>query len=197
MNPDEPFRSIATVSAVVLFPIMLFFRIRSQLTRERLDRRQEGWFILLTLRPVGLAYIIGFIAYLVNPANMAWSALKLPPGPRWTGVGLAVVAAAFLIWTLSNLGKNLTDTVVTRQAHTLVTTGPYRYVRHPFYLSVLLAALANSLMAANWYLMATGALIFALMFVRTPIEEAKLVARFGDSYRAYMARTGRFWPKRG
>lgn len=197
MNPDEPFRTIAAWGAVVMLPIMMFFRIRSQLTREPLDRWQEGWFILLTLRPVGLAYIIGFIAFLVNPASMAWSALPLPTGLRWTGVGLALVAAAFLVWTLSNLGKNLTDTVVTRQVHTLVTTGPYRYVRHPFYLSVLLAVLANSLMAANWYLMVTGALIFALMFVRTPIEEAKLLARFGDSYRAYMARTGRFWPKLG
>lgn len=197
MRPDEPFRSIAMWGAYVMLPIMLFFRIRSQLTREPLDRRQEGWFILLTLRPVGLAYIIGFIAFLVHPASMAWSALPLPTGLRWTGVGLALVAAAFLVWTLSNLGKNLTDTVVTRQVHTLVTTGPYRYVRHPFYLSVLLAVLANSLMAANWYLMATGALIFALMFVRTPIEEAKLLARFGDSYRAYVARTGRFWPKLG
>lgn len=197
MTPDEPFRSIAMWGAYVMLPIMLFFRIRSQLTGERLDRREEGWFILLTLRPVGLAYVAGFITFLVNPASMAWSAVRLPAGLRWTGVGLALLAATFLVWTLSNLGKNLTDTVVTRQVHTLVTTGPYRYVRHPFYLSVLLAVLANSLMAANWYLMATGALIFALMFVRTPIEEAKLLARFGDSYREYVARTGRFFPKFG
>ena len=43
------------------------------------------------------------------------------------------VTAVLLIWTLRSLGPNLTDTVVTRQAHTLVTRGPYRWVRHPFY----------------------------------------------------------------
>ena len=194
---NEPFRTIAMWGGVVLLPIMMFFRIRSQLTREPLDRRQEGWFLLFTLRPAGLAYVVGLIVFIVNPASMSWSSLPLPEGIRWAGVGLAVLAAALLIWTLGNLGKNLTDTVVTRKAHTLVTTGPYRYVRHPFYVGVLLTMLANALVAANWYLMLTGAIVFTMMFVRTPIEEARLVARFGDSYRTYMDRTGRFWPKLG
>jgi len=39
-----------------------------------------------------------------------------------------------------------------------------------------------------------GALVFTLLAVRAPREEARLVARFGDDYRAYMARTNRFLP---
>ena len=45
---------------------------------------------------------------------------------------------------------NLTDTVVTRKEHTLVTSGPYRWVRHPFYSAFGLAVLANSVTAANF-----------------------------------------------
>jgi protein-S-isoprenylcysteine O-methyltransferase Ste14 len=100
------------------------------------------------------------------------------------------------VWTLLSLGKNLTDTVVTRKAHTLVTVGPYRWVRHPFYDAVALSLLANSLTAANWFLLATGALLVALIVVRTRTEEQLLLARFGDAYRAYMERTARFLPTR-
>jgi protein-S-isoprenylcysteine O-methyltransferase Ste14 len=86
--------------------------------------------------------------------------------------------------------------VVTRKAHTLVTVGPYRWVRHPFYDAVALAVLANSLVAANWFLLATGALLMTMMVIRTRREEAHLLARFGDAYRSYMNRTGRFFPGR-
>lgn len=197
MNPDQTFRLILIVGAVILFPIALYYRIRSQATRERLDRRQEGAFILLTLRPVGIATMIGIFAYLIDPSSMAWSSLPLPIWVRWVGVGLGVAGGALLVWTLGNLGRNLTDTVVTRRAHTLVMTGPYRWIRHPFYVASLVNLLANALAAANWFLLLGGVSLFTLMVIRTRTEEAKLVERFGDQYRAYMAQTGRFLPKVG
>ena len=138
----------------------------------------------------------GLLAFLIDPSLMAWSSVPLPVPLRWAGVGLAVVAAALLIWTFRNLGKNLTDTVVTRKDHTLVTTGPYRWVRHPFYVSFALAVLANSLVTANWFLFVTGSVVFVLLVVRTRKEEDRLIERFGDDYREYMKRTGRFFPRR-
>jgi protein-S-isoprenylcysteine O-methyltransferase Ste14 len=113
------------------------------------------------------------------------------------GVGLFILAGAVLVWTLRSLGKNLTDTVVTRTHHMLVTTGPYRWVRHPFYDSVALFVIASSLVAANWFLFLTGGFAFILMIVRTRTEEEHLLARFGDSYRAYMEQTGLFLPRIG
>ena len=89
---------------------------------------------------------------------------------------------------------NLTDTVVTRQKHTLVLHGPYRWIRHPFYDSAALLMVAVSMIAANWFLLVMGVVAFCLLIIRTRTEEANLVARFGDSYRTYMERTGRFLP---
>ena len=195
MNHDQTFRLVLIIGAIILFPITLYYRIRSQSTREKLDRWQEGPFILFTLRPIGLATMVGLIAYLMNPSWMAWSSLPLPEWMRWLGVGLGVLGGALIVWAFSNLGKNLTDTVVTRREHSLVVTGPYRWVRHPFYVAVLLTMLANALAAANWFLMLGGGLTFLLMVVRTRKEEAKLLERFGEQYRAYMARTGRFLPR--
>ena len=110
---------------------------------------------------------------------------------------MVVIGCGLLVWTFRSLGTNLTDTVVTRQKHTLVLVGPYRWIRHPLYTSAALLTVAISLIAANWFLCLTGVVVFCLLLVRTRIEEANLVARFGDSYRAYMQRTGRFLPRIG
>jgi protein-S-isoprenylcysteine O-methyltransferase Ste14 len=192
---DWIFRFILIAGWVTLMPVLVYHRIRSQATGERLDRRQEGWFILLTLRPAGLAHMAGLITYMINPARMAWAALPLPMRLRWIGVGIGAVAGGLLVWTLVNLGRNLTDTVVTRRAHTLVTTGPYRWIRHPFYVAIALSVTANGLAAANWFLLAMGWLTVTLLVGRTRKEEALLVTRFGEAYRSYMERTGRFVPR--
>jgi len=195
MNQDQTFRLVLIVGALIVLPVMVYYRLRSQATREKLDRWQEGLFILFTLRPLGIATMLGLIAYMIDPDWMAWSSISLPEWLRWTGVGLGVIAGGLLIWTLRNIGKNLTDTVVTRRAHTLVSSGPYRWVRHPFYDAVALCVLANGITAANWFLLLTGSFVVVLLVVRTRTEEEKLLLRFGDSYRKYVERTGRFLPK--
>ena len=194
MSDDQLFRLLLLAGFVIFMPMGVYHRLKSR-TGEKLDRRQEGLFILVTLRLAGVAGMAGLIAYLINPACMAWAAVSLPLWLRWTGVGLGLIAGLLLFWTFRSLGKNLTDTVVTRKEHTLVTTGPYRWVRHPFYTSVAFAVLANSLAAANWFLFVTGSLVFVLQAIRTRKEDENLIARFGDDYRNYMQRTGRFVPR--
>jgi protein-S-isoprenylcysteine O-methyltransferase Ste14 len=195
MNADQTFRLILIAGSVIFFPVAIYHRLEAHSTGEKLDRWKEGPFILFTLRPIGLTVLIGFFTYMVNPARMAWSSMPLAMWLRWLGVGIAVIGGALFVWTFHNLGKNLTDTVVTRREHTLVTTGPYRWVRHPFYVAAALSMLGNALAAANWFLLGGGALVFILLAIRTPIEEAQLLARFGGAYEAYMHRTHRFLPR--
>lgn len=195
MNADQTFRLILIAGSVIFFPVAIYHRLKAHSTGEKLDRWKEGPFILFTLRPIGITVLIGFFTYMVNPARMAWSSMPLPMWLRWLGVGIAVIGGALFVWTFRNLGKNLTDTVVTRREHTLVTTGPYRWVRHPFYVAAALSMLGNSLAAANWFLLGGGAVVFILLAIRTPIEEAQLLARFGGAYEAYMHRTHRFLPR--
>ena len=194
---DQTFRIVLAIGLLTLMPIALYRRVRAHATGEKLDRRQEGYFILYTLRPLGIAAMAGVIAFVISPASMAWSSVPLPGWLRWTGVAIGAIAGTLLTWTLRHLGKNLTDTVVTRREHTLVTTGPYAWVRHPFYTTTALAVLANSLATANWFVLAAGGLAFALIVIRCRTEEANLIARFGDAYSAYMRQTGRFVPRLG
>lgn len=194
MDDDRLFRVILIAAFAVLVPVAGYFRVKAHWNGEQLDRRQEGLFLLVGIRLIGLVTMVGLLAFLIEPQWLAWAALPLPTACRWAGVGIGFLAGLLIIWTFYHLGHNLTDTVVTRKNATLVTTGPYRWVRHPFYVAFALAVLANALVTANALLLASGVLGFALIVLRTHIEEEKLIARFGAEYLEYMERTGRFIP---
>jgi protein-S-isoprenylcysteine O-methyltransferase Ste14 len=63
------------------------------------------------------------------------------------------------------------------------------------YSGVLMAGLSLGLALATWLLPLLSSVLFTLFVVRTKTEEKYLIERFGDQYRHYMARVGRFFPK--
>jgi protein-S-isoprenylcysteine O-methyltransferase Ste14 len=195
MDHETKFRIALGAGFVAMVVITGYHRIRAAATKEPLDRRKEGFFILATLRPIAFFIYGAVIAYLINPRWMAWSSLSFPDWLRWSGAFVFVIGLAFLAWTLRSLGTNLTDTVVTRKAHTLVTRGPYRWVRHPFYDALALFVLAMGLLAANWFILISGTVVFILLGIRSATEEAQLLERFGEPYQTYRDNTGRFFPK--
>jgi protein-S-isoprenylcysteine O-methyltransferase Ste14 len=68
-------------------------------------------------------------------------------------------------------------------------------IRHPFYVTAALLMASVTLLTANWLIGVTSLIVLALLVVRTPKEEAMLIERFGQQYRDYMAKTGRFIPR--
>ena len=77
-----------------------------------------------------------------------------------------------------------------------MTHGPYRWVRHPFYVTAALLMVSVTLLTANWLIGLTSLIVLSFLAVRTPKEEQMLIERFGQQYHDYMARTGRFTPWR-
>jgi protein-S-isoprenylcysteine O-methyltransferase Ste14 len=195
MLHENQYRATLAVLCMLTLLVAGYHRVQAGRSGEHIDRRQEGVLLAVVLRVAGLTVWAGTLAYLLNPEWMEWAQLPLPDEVRWWGALCGALFLALVYWTLTNLGKNLTDTVVTRSAATLVTTGPYRFVRHPFYLSVALVIAAIALISANAFLALMGFVTFLLLAVRTPIEERKLLEKFGEPYRAYVARTGRFVPR--
>jgi len=77
-----------------------------------------------------------------------------------------------------------------------VTSGPFRYVRHPVYSAVVALQLAAALGTVNWLLLAIWPLLVAAMrLVPIPREEKLLREKFGEAYLDYAARTGRLFPR--
>jgi protein-S-isoprenylcysteine O-methyltransferase Ste14 len=196
MTTESTYRAMVLASLALCLPIGVYHRVRSLASRERLARREEGLFILVGLRLCGILGWVVVLVYLADPDAVAWARLAVPPLLRWVGAAISVLLVPpLLYWTLHSLGKNLTDTVVTRRNHALVMHGPYRWVRHPFYDVVFLWGFSLFLVTANGLFLLLGVAFALLIVVRTRVEEAKLIERFGAAYRDYAARTGRFVPR--
>jgi protein-S-isoprenylcysteine O-methyltransferase Ste14 len=99
-------------------------------------------------------------------------------------------------WVLTSLGRNISETYLTKGEHVLVSHGPYRWVRHPLYSAATLAFLGLGLLAANAVMLVMAlVMIVAIALLVIPREEAELTGKFGPAYVEYMGRTGRLLPR--
>lgn len=147
---------------------------------------------------LGLLGLIGTLVIPVVYVFAPWLDFANHHLPAWAGaVGAAVLATGlWLQWRARvDLGHNLTPTARTTEAHSLVTGGAYRHIRHPIYAGHWLAALAQALLLHNSIAGLAGLILILPMYVhRVRREEQNLLERFGEEYRRYMDRTGRVIP---
>jgi protein-S-isoprenylcysteine O-methyltransferase Ste14 len=127
-------------------------------------------------------------------ALMGWRAWVSPSSSDILAASLLSGSALLALWALAaNRPGNFNIRPTPRHGGTLVTSGPYRWVRHPMYTSVLMAAAAA---AVKSHEIADGGLWVALLIVllvKAGIEERALMIRFPD-YQDYKSRTTRFLP---
>lgn len=115
-------------------------------------------------------------------------------GVRAVGLGVFALGTALRVATMLALGRMFSLRVSVEPDHRLVTSGFYRYVRHPSYTSVIVLCTGIALAYRSWLWVALiPSMIFGLTR-RMATEEKFLLAHFGDEYRAYMARTKRLLP---
>lgn len=110
---------------------------------------------------------------------------------------LVIVPFAYLFWRSHyDLGKNWSPRLEMHEEHELVTTGVYKYVRHPMYSAIWLSVIAQPLLIQN---LIAGFLVvpvfFAMHVLRIPREEKMMIEMFGDAYTDLMKTTGRIFPK--
>jgi protein-S-isoprenylcysteine O-methyltransferase Ste14 len=195
---ENIFRILAGLTLFTAIGISSYFRRKADReSGEKISRSVDGSAMMTLIRIGGLLLWLSPLVYLINPYWMAWSKVGLPEWARWLGVGIGVLCVFGVYWLFSSIGSGITPTSATRKQHTLVTSGPYRWVRHPLYTVGSSLFIAFGMMADNWFIAGLGILTFILMAARTPKEEANLIEKFGDEYREYMKQTGRFLPKLG
>jgi protein-S-isoprenylcysteine O-methyltransferase Ste14 len=189
------------LAGIILFTgagISIYYRRKAdQETGEKVARSVDGSVMMTVIKVFGLLLWFSPLVYLLQPGWMAWSTIGLPDVLRWLGVVIGILCVLGIYWLFSSIGSGITPTSATRRQHTLVTHGPYRWVRHPLYTVGSSLFVAFGMMADNWFIAAIGLLAFIAMAIRTPKEEANLIEKFGDEYREYMKHTGRFLPKIG
>jgi len=176
------------ISGAILLCIGAYHRLQAARSGESIDRRHEGWPILIGIRLSALCAVIATVRAFRADAP-PWS-----PPLQWAATGLFVLSCGWLTWMFLSLGRNLTDTVVTRRDSVFVCHGPYKYVRNPMYIGILVAGTSLAAVAGSWLGALFYVLTFSLLAIRTKTEERFLLARFGDTYKRYMSEVGRFWP---
>ncbi len=194
MNQELGLRLTTLALILVIFGISGHFRMRAEREGGALDRSHGGR-LLVVLRLIGLAALVPLLLYLFNPAWVEWARMPIPGWLRWLAAAAAFALIPALLVLFRTIGNNISPRETTRQGHRLVTDGPYRYVRHPLYSLATIVFSLLALQTALWWLLAVLAAALALLVWRTQREEANLVAKFGDDYRHYMERTGRFIPR--
>lgn len=116
------------------------------------------------------------------------------PLARGLGVALSLYSLVMIPWTVRTMGRHLVPGRALHQDHALLTTGPFRWLRHPLYSGTLALWLAAAIGNLNWLLLALWPLLLAAVLRELPHEERMLRERFGPAYEEYERRTGRFVP---
>ena len=132
---------------------------------------------------------------------MNWSQVYTPAAGS---LGLSALIAAlpvvvllgllFAGWARIHLGGNWSGTVTVKENHTLVTGGPYHFVRHPIYTGLLLALIGTALaIGAAYGFIATGLILIGFV-IKLEVEEARMRDTFPE-YADYSRHTARLIPK--
>lgn len=196
MNRQPAFRWIVVGIVMTNFAISAWFRRRARRTSEVIPRKQESAGIIALRLLFAAPLYLGLLAYMLNPRWLRWSAMPLPTWLRWIGVAIAAATVPLVFWTFRSIGSNISETVLTKTDHKLVTHGPYRWVRHPLYSSATAMLIGVGLIAANWFLLGMALVIgAAAAWLVVPREEAQLIEKFGDRYRGYQRATGALLPR--
>ena len=188
------FRVMLSTLYMLVMLVRLYYMRRGNESDQTISRTRDERLRLPLLKSFSFLGTIAGVVYVFAPQRARWATLPMPVWLRWVGVGLGTAQLPLFAWTHHALGKNWSLALVTKEEHTLVSSGPYRWVRHPMYTTILLQALAFFLLSANWVIGLTGLGTSILAVARVGEEEALMIEEFGDQYRAYMERTGRFLP---
>lgn len=195
MDSELAFRISAGLIFFALTMIRVYYtmvvtRLSSSYSINRLGKPRAflGWLFYVSILLLAFVYIFA-------PGWLAWAALPLPSALRWFGVAAGVGGALLLFWVHYTLGRNFAAPGVIQLRQTLITAGPYQWVRHPMYTTFFVISLSTALITANG-LIAVLCLFFGVLLPSiVKHEEQTLMEKFGDEYRDYMQRTGRFLPR--
>jgi protein-S-isoprenylcysteine O-methyltransferase Ste14 len=192
MNEELLFRYLFVAIYAAFFIVRIHYRLQS-IRREPEQRYQaEATKILYIAIP---GYFISIVLYMLAVPWASWSQIGMPSWLRWLGVIGAISSVPLLAWTHRTLGWQYSAELAIQKKHALVTTGPYARTRHPMYLTFIMFSFSTAMTTSNLLVLLFAALVIVPFPWIARKEEEMLLETFGEEYREYMRRTGRFFPR--
>lgn len=143
----------------------------------------------------GACLILTNLALYLGPAAFPSAAIR--PGAVAFAAGMVIMVTGVIVraWSFYALGRYFTAVIKVSPDQSVITSGPYRLLRHPSYAGGLLAEVGIAVTAANWVSVAVFAIAWvAIIAWRIHIEETALLSALGDNYRSYASHHKRLIP---
>jgi protein-S-isoprenylcysteine O-methyltransferase Ste14 len=113
---------------------------------------------------------------------------------RWLGVVLSGLGFTLVFWSGVALGRQYSADVTIQKGHHLITSGVYRFIRHPRYLGVIALAIGISCVFRSWIGLIASLVFLAVLIYRISDEEATMHKEFGMEWEAYCENSWRLIP---
>lgn len=160
------------------------FRNRKEATDGSVERK-SFYFVAATMIAVFSLSVISSVVFETPPSITQ----------QMIGLTLYIAGVSLRYWGILHLRHQFTRHVVVRPEDELVSSGPYRYLRHPLYTGLLLITFGFSLYFLHWVIALIGAGITSLaLLYRIHIEEGMLIRHFGQAYRTWSKSRKRLFP---
>jgi protein-S-isoprenylcysteine O-methyltransferase Ste14 len=113
---------------------------------------------------------------------------------RVIGLAFYIIFSWLQIWSTKALGDNFSQDVAIKKDHHIVTNGPFKFIRHPQYLSQFLMDLGGAAATLSFILAPLALIQIPFLFMRASMEDKLLEKHFGENFRSYKKKSGMFFP---
>jgi len=182
----HPARALAVVSGL----LMTVWALASPLNLSSGEREDVAGRLVFVPAAVGMLLLFWLLPYLDRHDRWTFGG----DGVRYAGLAILIAGGVLRIWPMFVLGRRFSGLVAIQHGHELVTEGPYRWIRNPSYLGMLLGMLGWALVCRSGVGLGLTAIGLVVLVRRIADEEALLAAHFGDAYERYRSRTWRLLP---
>lgn len=144
-----------------------------------------------------LLMLAGIALLVLGDIPIPWLYRHLLPYSAWAfwlGAAITVAGLLFAVWARVTIGANWSRSVTIKQNHELITSGPYRLVRHPIYTGLLIAFAGTALAITEYRGIVAFVLVFLSLWYKLRLEETWMRSQFGDTYTNYARHTAALVP---
>jgi protein-S-isoprenylcysteine O-methyltransferase Ste14 len=182
--------AIVVIITIECYYIISEIRLADRTTRGTDNTLDKGT-RRLVWRLTSIGYNLAWIPVIFNFGRL----VVLGGWLTWVGVAIMISGVVFRQYAIAFLGKFFTATIQIKKDHQLIQTGPYRYIRHPSYLGILILSLGLGIAMANWISLILCLVLPTIGLIRRiRFEEKELEQHFGKRYQDYMKNTRRVIP---
>ena len=179
MNAETAGLAVACIWAA----FWVYWFISAARTRASTKRRQSFPPLLLVTFLLILAWAL--FAVVAPPGLLQERVLPANDWTLSTGLAFTALGLGFAVWARVHLGRNWSSRPTIRVGHTLVRTGPYRFVRNPIYTGLLIGFTGTAIVIGAFWAFVLILFLTAAFLMRIREEEKLLLGEFGEEYEKY------------